>query len=92
MSDSDRTQSSDIVGREKACRKTEDIKSGHFQFFRIFWSRTGPRDPSRCVGIAEISLGARSKWDLVDFLSKNGTFVEIQVSKRYLSVFRALDS
>ena len=49
-------------------------KPWHFQFFRIFWSRTGPRDPSRCVGIAEISLGAWSKSDLVGFLLKKYTF------------------
>ena len=36
-------------------------KPGHFQFFQIFWTQTGPRDPSGCVGIAEISLGACSK-------------------------------
>ena len=49
-------------------------KPGHFHFFVYFWFQTGPRDPSRCVGIAEISLGARSKRDLVEFLSKKLTF------------------
>ena len=45
-----------------------------FSIFRTFWSRTGPRDPSGCVGIAEISLGACSKRDLVEFLLKRYTF------------------
>ena len=49
-------------------------KPGQFHFFAYFCSRTGPRDPSRCVGIAEISLGAHSKSTLVAFLSKKLTF------------------
>ena len=50
------------------------LKPGHFHFFSNFWSRTGPQDPSGCVGIAEISLGARPKSDLVAFLSNKCNF------------------
>ena len=45
-----------------------------FSFFSDFSVPDRARDPSRYVGIAEISLGARSKPDLVAFLSKKFTF------------------
>ena len=51
---------------------------GIFSFFEFSGPGLGPgtiRDPSGCVGIAEISLGARSKSDLVAFLPKRMTFL-----------------
>ena len=59
---------------KKAALAAGFVQTQAFSFFRLFWSQTGPRDPSGCVGIAEISLGARSKCDLVACLSKNLTF------------------
>ena len=59
-----------------------------FNSFR-FLDQTGPRYPSGSVRVAEISLGARSKMNLVEFLTERQLFVQIQISKRYLSAFGA---
>ena len=45
-----------------------------FAVFFVFLTQTGLQDLSRCVGIAKISLGVRSKQDLVVFLVEKFTF------------------